>query len=239
MVERMTDQVKAENLERVAKLIEDNLGYKVERKKVWQSDEHIGRLDLAGLSKGFNAYIVLEDEQAGGYHIRMAYTGAVRVVVTNDGFGRGDRFKKWSLLNNLDFANITLDRKTKAFLDKVKELVEITTAAIERYEASIDQAQRDKEYMAEWAESEIPDGFKLEDRWDGEYLVPVEENEDSPFKIQVVVVSDQRAEQLGNQSHIRLGKFEFVHVHKIDGDKVNEFMRLYRKLYEFTKSCDK
>ncbi len=235
MAERMSDKAKAEALERVAKLIENNLGYKVDRRKIYQTDEHIGLLDLAGLPKGFSAHITLKDVEEVSYPDRMHYTGEVQVVITNGRYSR-DTFKKWSLLHNLNFDKGADDKKTKAFLDKVKELVEIMTARFDRHLAFINKAQRDKEYLAEWAEHGVPEGFKLEDRWDGKYLVPVEENEDSSFKVQVVVVSDKRAEQLGNQPHIRLGKFEFIHVHKVDGNKINEFMRLYRQLYDFMKA---
>ena len=239
MAEQMTDQVKAENLERVAKLIEDNLGYKVERKKVYQTNEHIGRLDLAGLSRGFNAYIYLKDEEEGGYRFRTVHTGAVRVVVTNGESYRGAKFKKWSMLHTLDFDKGAADKKTKAFLDKVKDLVETVTATVERHKASTDKAQRDSEYMAEWAEHGTPEGFTLVDSWNGKYLIPIEEGEPAAYYIKVAVVTDRRAEELGDQVHIQLGKVEFPNQSRIAGDKVNEFMRLYRQLYEFVKSCER
>lgn len=238
MVERMSNKAKAEALERVAKLIEDNLGYNVARKVrhgltdagILSSLAIVGdQPDKTGL---IDAYIEMEDEKAGGYSYRTSYTGKIRVIITDTRYGRGG-FRKWSLLHNLNFEKGMADKKTATFLGKVKELVERRIDQEQHKARMTTKRLNDTKWLTDWADTKIPKGYKLVDRFGKWVLVMDGENEySSDFQVGIGIVSPYMSENLGDQDPIYITIFNKT----VYGDRVYGALQMFRELYDFIKN---
>lgn len=233
MAEQMTDEAKAQLLERVAKLIENDLGYKVERIGGGGHD-YINQLYLEGLSRGFRAYIVLGDIEEGGLMYRTVYTGKVKVIATNGEYGRDYKFKKWSIASTLNFDKGIADKKTAAFLAKVKDLVETVKAKEDFHNAKTAKRKSDNETITEWFKRpEMPKGYRLLNQGTFVLLIDGESDYSNDFRVTIGVVSNSnQLERLGNQCPV----YCRIQGTIVYGDRVDDALRLYKQFYNYLKA---
>ena len=161
MADRMSAKAKATVLQQVQKLIEDELGYKVELDD--GRGARFNRLNLQDLS---DAYIELEDiNLSGTWSYTTKYTGDVKVIVTNGAYERGRKFKKWMVNSELNFEQGSAHKKTAQFLAKVKELVERETAIDQHKTDSEVKRKSEHAILTKWIGAPgMPIGYTLVDR---------------------------------------------------------------------------
>lgn len=238
MAERMTNDAKAELLERVAKLIEDNLGYNVER-CLGQGDGtgFIYKLNLVGDKlnqvKLTNACIKLDDIYDGYSIWSSKPTGDVRIIITDDGYER-DRFKKWSKLSSLNFDKGMSHKPTAKFLDKVKELVEYQVALQKHKDDLKTKRQNDFETLTEWTKRpEMPKGYTLATHGGKRFLI-MDGNEEcvSDFWIEMKVLSKERMKQFGYNQPV----CGMICGYNVRAATLDEALRMFKDLYDLLKN---